>query len=104
MERAFEWAEELPEDRGRGVAKDNVGTASEHRGHEAAVEAQASVAYGVDALVDSVELSSSDAVSNRASAQPSAYELPPRRHPMLPRGDFRYLHIGCVAFLTHVGT
>jgi hypothetical protein len=71
---------------------------------EARVEAQAAVAYCVDAAVDAVELASIDAIANRPRSQTHVFELPPRRHTVLPRGDSRHCNIGRVAFLTHVGT
>jgi hypothetical protein len=52
---AVERFQQLPEHGGGAVAKYRPFTASEHRGHEAPVEAQTVVANGVDALVDAVE-------------------------------------------------
>jgi len=101
---AFEGFEELPKHCGGAVAEDGALAAGENGGHEAAVEAQAAVADGVDALVDAVQLSTVYAISYCASAQARHFELPPRRHAMLPRSDPRHLNIGRVAFLTHVGT
>jgi hypothetical protein len=49
-----DWAQELPEDRGGGVAENGAGAAGEDGGHEVGVEVRGAVAYGVDALVDSV--------------------------------------------------
>jgi hypothetical protein len=62
VDRAVEGAEELPEDGGGAVAHDRAVAAGEDGGHEAAVEAQAAVADGVDAPVDAVKLSSLNAV------------------------------------------
>jgi len=88
----------------RIAAEDRAGTTSEHHGHEAPVEAQASVPYCVDALVDAVELAPINAIANRPRTQTHVFELPPRSHTMLSRGDSRHCNIGRVAFLTHVGT
>jgi hypothetical protein len=77
---------------------------SKDGGHEAPVEAQALVSHRVDALVDAMELASVDSVTYSPCTQTGAFELPPRHHNVLPRGDPRHLRIGCVAFLTHVGT
>lgn len=86
------------------MTEDGAGAAGEDRGHEASVEAQAAVADGVDALVDSVELAAINAIANRPRTQTHVFELPPRSHTMLSRGDSRHCDIGRVAFLTHVGT
>ncbi len=55
VDGAVDWLQELPKDCRGGVAQDGMFAASEHRRHEAAVEAEAAVADGVDAAVDSVE-------------------------------------------------
>jgi hypothetical protein len=104
VDRAVDGFEELPEDGGGGVAQHSALAAGEDGSHEATREAQASVPYGVDAVVDAVELTAIDAISNRPCTQASAFKLPPRRDTVLPRGDRRRQRIGHVAFLTHVGT
>lgn len=104
MDRSFDGFEELPKNRSGGVTQNRPFTAGENRGHEAPVEAQAAVTHCVDASVDSVELASTDAISNCAGTQTHVFELPPRSHPVLSRGDLRHLNIGRVAFLTHVDT
>ena len=58
----------------------------------------------VDAAVDTVQLPTRDAVSNRSRSQTRPFELSPRYEPMLPPSNLRYLDIGRVDFLTHVGT
>jgi hypothetical protein len=104
MDGAVDWIEEPPKD-GRGaVAEDSSLTAGEDGRHETPMKTEASVSYGVDALVDAVELPPSCTISNSTSTQASAFELTPRRHPMLSRGDPRHPGIWCVAFMTHVGT
>lgn len=58
----------------------------------------------VDASVETVELPTREAVSDRSRSQTSAFQLPPRNDPMLSSRDSRHLEIGRVDFLTHVGT
>jgi hypothetical protein len=103
VDGAFDGIEELPKHRGGDVAEDGAFAISENGGHEAPMEAQASVAHGVDAVMDAVELASIDAIANRPRAQTRVFELPPRSHTMLSRGDSCHCDIGRVAFLTHVG-
>jgi hypothetical protein len=104
VDGAVDRPQELPEDRGGGVAQDGAGAAGEHGGHEAPVEAQAAVADGVDASVDAVETAARNSIPNRSRTQTSGFELPARYRTMLAPGDPRYLRIGRVEFLTHVGT
>jgi hypothetical protein len=75
VDGAVDRAQELPEDRSGDVTQDCALPASEHRGHEAPVKAQAAVADGVDATVDAVELTASDTVSYRSRPQARALEL-----------------------------
>jgi hypothetical protein len=62
------------------------------------------MSYRVDTAVDAVQLSACDAVSDRSRSQTGGFELPPREDAVLSFGDPRYLGIGRVDFLTHVGT
>jgi hypothetical protein len=66
------------------------------------VEAQAVVPDGVDALVDPVQLSFADANRDRLGSESTAFELPPRHHPMLPSGYLSRQRIGSVAFCVHM--
>jgi len=102
VNEAVDWAQELPEDGGGGVAQDRAGAAGEDRGHEVRVEAQASVPHGVDALADAIQLPFANANRDRLGAEAAAFELPPRHDAVLPRCDFRYLDIRCVAFCAHM--
>lgn len=86
------------------MTENRTGAAGQNGGHEAPVQAQAPVPHGVDAVVDAVELAAISAIANRSRTQTRVFELPPRSHTMLPRGDSRHCNIGRVAFLTHVGT
>jgi hypothetical protein len=54
VDGTFDWVEELPENRGGGVAEDRSVATCENCGHEASVKAQTAVSHGVDALVDAV--------------------------------------------------
>ena len=62
------------------------------------------MAYGVDALVNAVELAAINSIADRPRPQTRVLELAPRSHTMLSLGDQRHRNIGTVAFLTHVGT
>ena len=104
VDGAVDGLEELPEDCGGDVTDDGSLTAGEHRRHEAAVEAEARVADGVDAAVDAVELATCDSIADGPRSQASAFDLRSRSYTMLAIGDSGDLSVGRVEFLTHVGT
>lgn len=83
MDRAFDRFEEAPEGRGGAVAQDRALATGEHSGHPAPMPAEASVSHGVDAAVDSVQLTASDAISDRPRPQSCAFELSSSDHAVL---------------------
>jgi hypothetical protein len=104
VDGSFEWIEQLPKNRGGAVAENGSVATGEHRGHEAPVEAQASVSYGVDALVDAVESAARRAFGGRRPPEPYGRQLLRSDHTMLLSGDFRDAGIERVAFVRHFRT
>jgi hypothetical protein len=104
VDGTVEGAQEAPEDDCGAVAENSALTASEHRRHPAAVETQTSMSHRINPPVHAMQLTPCHTISYRPCSQTSAFELPSRDRTMLPRRDRRHRGIGCVAFLTHVGT
>jgi hypothetical protein len=98
---SFKWVEELPEDRGGGVAQDRLGTASENCGHEASVEVRCAVSHGVDALVDAVEVALAKALGDRVLSDAYLTKLPRSNNAMLLRSDSGEVSPRGVAFFPH---
>jgi hypothetical protein len=67
--------EELPEDGGGGVAEDSALAAGENGGHEAGVEVRGAMTYGVDAVVDAVELPFARANRDPFGPEAAVFEL-----------------------------
>jgi hypothetical protein len=86
------------------MAEDGAFAAGEHRCHPAPVPARGAMSHRVDAAVDAVQMPTRDAISDRPRSQTCTFELPPRNDSVLSLRDPRHLEIGCVDFLTHVGT
>lgn len=57
VDGAVDGFEELPKHCSGGVAQNSAGTTSENRGHEASVKVWGAVSHGVNAVVNTVELS-----------------------------------------------
>jgi len=77
-------------------------SAREDRGHPLAVEAQGLVAYGVDALVDAVQLPFANADRDRLGSKTSGFELLSRHHPVLPCGHSGRPSVWRVEFCVHM--
>jgi hypothetical protein len=101
VDRAVDGFEELPEDRGGGVAQDRTVTAGEDRRHEAGSMAGSAVSHRVDATVNSMELATLNPSRHRAPTQTRCFQLPKRGDAMLPSGDLRHSRVEHVAFVTH---
>ena len=87
MDGTVEGLQKLPKDRCRGVTHYRPIATSEHRCHEAPVEAQAAVANGIDAVVNAVQLPTFHAPRDGVLANPNLMQLGNRHRPMLPSGD-----------------
>jgi|GEM_PF-5782661 len=101
MNRTVDWAQELPKDGGGGVAENCAVAASEYRSHKAPMETQASVTYGVDALVDAVEVAFAKALGDCVLADANLTELPRDHDTVLVRGNSREARPRGVAFFPH---
>jgi hypothetical protein len=101
VDRVIEWAQELPKNRSGGVTQNRTVAAGEDRGHEAPVEAQATVADGVDALVDSVEMTIARRLGDRVLAHTHLTKLARGDDAVLSRGGSCEARRGGVAFFPH---
>lgn len=103
MNRAINWAQELPEERRGAVAQYRALATGKYGGHPASVAVRCLVSHGVDASVDAVEMSLFDASGDAVLADPQLIELGDRDHSMLPRRNSCHGRIERVAFIPHVG-
>jgi hypothetical protein len=102
VDRAVDRFEQLPENRGREVAKDGAATAGEHRCHKSPMEAETSVTDRVDAMVHTVKLPALHASRYPVLANPEVVQLGNRDHPMLLSGKSGERQIDRVTLLPHV--
>jgi len=102
VDGAVDRAQELPKDRGGGVADDCAVATGEHRRHEAAMEAQAAVADCVDAAMDAVKLASLYSSRDAVLAHPELLKLRDVDHAVPSSCNSRHRRIECVDFLPHV--
>jgi hypothetical protein len=101
VDRAFDGFEELPKDRGGGVAEDSTLAAGKNGGHEAPVQAQAPVAHGVDTSVDAVEAAFPKGSGDRVLAYANLTKLTRGDDPVLTCGNSCQLSPRGVAFFPH---
>jgi hypothetical protein len=98
---SFDWVEEVPEDRGGGVAQDGALAAGEHGGHEAGTEVRSAVADGVDAMVDAVEVTVAEAFGDRVLTDANLTKLNRSGDAVLPPSDSSEVCPRGVAFIPH---
>jgi len=101
VDGTVDWIEELPKNRGRGVTENRAIATSENRGHEAGLEIRGAVSHGVDALVDSVEMTISKAFGDCVLADTDLTELARGDDAVLARGNSREERPRGVAFFPH---
>lgn len=104
VDGTVEGFQQPPEHGGGAVTQHRSFSAGEHRGHEAAVEAETAVANGVDASVNAVESPPSGSLRHSSPPQAKCFELAQRDNPMLPPSNLIDPSIDRVEFVLHKET
>jgi hypothetical protein len=104
VDRAVDWAQELPEGRGGGVTQYCSFTACENRGHPAAVVSRSAVPHRVDPTVEAMQTPSPRPLVGSLTRYSRCFELRQRENSVLPPRNPRHPRIGRVAFVAHMAT